>query len=379
MVAVDVGGTRYHLLETVREYALLRLDEAGDGVATRERHLVHFLTLAEAASSQLAGPEQGQWLERLDPEQENFLAAHAWCDEAQNGAEAGLRLMFALKLYLFNRGLLAPMRWGLTDALARPGAEARTVFRCRALHTAGQVESLMGNFAQAQTHLQQALEIAHELGDTARAAMVLEALGSTCTGQGDRTAARGYLEQGLALARQRGERRGLAAALNTLAQLHRLEGALDAAEPLYEQGLALTVQLGDREGTAVALLNLAMVAIGRGLHEHASTLLIEALDLAEAVGSKPTGGFVFAVSTSLAALREDWTQASWFFGAAESQMKQTGIRLDATDEAFLAPWVTRARQALAPDQFKAAQHDASALPYEQAIAAAREWLEAGMS
>ena len=375
MVEAEVGGRRYRLLQSVRQHAQERLDDSGEGDATCERHLSFYLALAEAASAQLSGPDQAQWLERLDPEQENFLTAHRWCDRSAQGAEAGLRMMFALKLYLFNRGLLAPLRWGTQDALARPGAQARTIIRCRALHTAGQVGFLMGRFEEAHSQLEEALGIAHELGDSGRAASILQFLGMTCVGRDDRLAARRYLEQALALTQQHGDRRELAAALNALAQLHRIEGTLDAAEPLYEEALGLARQIGDLDTAAVALLNLAMVAIRRGLHERAGTMLLQALDIAGAIGSRPTGGNVLAVLTGLASLREDWPQAAWFLGAAQSQMQGTGSRLDPVDEAFLAPWVTSAREALGHATFLAAEDAARDLSYEEAMALARRWLQ----
>ena len=203
--------------------------------------------------------------------------------------------------------------------------------------------------------LEEALGIAHELGDSGRAASVLQTLGMTCVGEGDRLAARRYLEQALALAQQRGDRRELAAALNALAQLHRVEGTLDVAEPLYEQGLALARQISDLEGTVVALLNLAMVSIGRGSHERAGTMLLEALDIAEFIGSRPAGGNALAVTSGLAALRQNWTQTARFFGAAQAQMHHTGIRLDAADEAFLEPWLAQARKASPSAAFANAQ------------------------
>ncbi len=374
LVTMKPDSGRYLLLQTVRQYAQDRLNESDDADVARSRHLLFYLELAERASALLAGPEQGTWLERLDPEQENILSAHSWCDRADNGAESGLRLMFALKLYLFNRGLLEALRRGTLEALARPGAEVRNIFRCRALHTAGQVGFFMGRFAEAQSQLEEALSIANEVGDTGRAASVLQALGMTCVEQGDRVEAHRYMEQALALAQQRGDQRELAAALNALAQLHRIEGTLDSAEPLYQQGLALARQIGDRGTTAVALLNLAMVAIGRESPGRAGGMLLEALDIAESVGSRPTGGNVLAVCTGLAALRSDWAQAAWFLGAAQAQMQHTGIRLDAADEAFLAPLVAQARQALATDPFAAAEQAARMLTYEQAIGAARKWL-----
>ena len=264
LVNMEAEGQRYRLVETVRQYAQDKLDGAGEADAARSRHLAFYLALAERASPELVGPNQGVWLARLDLEGENLLAAHAWCDQAQDGAELGLRLVFAIKLYMIYRGLLALLHRASVEALGRPAAAQRTVARSRVQHGAGQASFFMGRFAEANSFLEESLSIAREVGDTGRAAMVLEELGSVASGQGDLLTARMYLEQALVLAGELDDKRALAAANNALAQLCRMEGDLDKAEGLYEQALALIRGMGDRESIAISLLNLAMVAIGRG-------------------------------------------------------------------------------------------------------------------
>ena len=83
LVAVDADGGRYRLLDTVREYAQLRLNESGEGDEVRNRHLAFYLALATQARPELVGPNQGTWLARLDLERENILSAHAWCDDEE--------------------------------------------------------------------------------------------------------------------------------------------------------------------------------------------------------------------------------------------------------------------------------------------------------
>ena len=68
---------RYRLLETLREYAAARLAEAGETGAVRDRHLDHFLALAEAAEPDL-DRDKDAWRARVEPERDNLRAALEW-------------------------------------------------------------------------------------------------------------------------------------------------------------------------------------------------------------------------------------------------------------------------------------------------------------
>src|SRR5207237_590419 len=94
LVAARTGGraTRYSMLETVRQYALERLQESGDEAQWRERHLAYFLQVAEQAASHLTGPEQQAWFDGLEAEHENLNAALRWSASARGNAVSGLRL-----------------------------------------------------------------------------------------------------------------------------------------------------------------------------------------------------------------------------------------------------------------------------------------------
>jgi tetratricopeptide (TPR) repeat protein len=205
--------------------------------------------------------------------------------------------------------------------------------------------------------------------------MVLEELGAVATGQGDLVIARSYGEQALGLAEQQGNKRALAAANNALAQLCRMEGDLDTAETLYEKMLTLSRSIEDRETIATGLLNLAMVAIGRGLFKRANGLLIEALALAEEIGSKRVGQSGLEVVAGLGAARKEWGTAAGLFGAAEAQMAQSGLYRDPADEAFVAPLVASACAALGTTAFAAARTTGGAWGYDDAMVRARTWLE----
>ncbi|MCM2391010.1 AfsR/SARP family transcriptional regulator [Streptomyces albipurpureus] len=69
------GDMRYRLLETVAEYAEVRLDEAAERAATERRHLVHYRELARTTDPLLRGPGQGAAIETFQTEYENLRTA----------------------------------------------------------------------------------------------------------------------------------------------------------------------------------------------------------------------------------------------------------------------------------------------------------------
>ena len=90
-------AVRYRLLETIRQYAREKLLDAGTGVDVRTRHLNYYLELAEQAEPHLRGPDQVDWLDRLEAEIDNLRAALEWSGEDQ--VEKGLRIATSLKWF----------------------------------------------------------------------------------------------------------------------------------------------------------------------------------------------------------------------------------------------------------------------------------------
>ena len=374
LVVVEAEGARYALLETVRQYAEERLKESGEGVAVRERHLDFYLALAEKAGAGLMGPEQPSWLGQLDADRENLLSAHAWCSRGSHATESGYRLVHAIKLYWFMRGLLNLGYHVTVEAISIPGLQPRSLARCKALWVAGQICSYTGRYEEAERYLHESLAIARHHGDRRMVAAVQNILALAALGQGDRAAAQIHCEEALDLARELGNKREIAVASNALAQLNRLDGKLDGAEPLYEQVVALAHELHDREFAAIGILGLAMVAIGRGSAGRARDLLREVLTIANETGSKPAGQSALEVSAGLAALQKDWNRSAHLYGAAEAQTLRTGIRRDPADEAFLQPLLATTREALGESRFTLAETSGRELSFEQAITEARAWL-----
>jgi len=90
------GQARYHMLETIRQFARDKLLESGEGTWLRLRHLEFFLKFAEQADARLQSPEPLIWLHQLGAEYENLQAALGWAHEA-GSTQPALRLSRAME------------------------------------------------------------------------------------------------------------------------------------------------------------------------------------------------------------------------------------------------------------------------------------------
>ena len=378
------GVMRYRMLETMRQFALERLAESGEQHATRERHLACFLALALEAKAQLEGPGQGAWLKRLDRDRDNFFAAHAWCNHADDGAVRGLRLVSALPRFWLSRGLLVQGHHACLEALARVHAEVgdhmRAVeydrLRCEGLMHAGRLCGYRGLDGEAGTLVRESIVIARRNGFTELLASALSHLGFVYLSLHDRPGARSCLEEALALARTLGHVPTLISQAGTsLAELERIEGNLQAAEALYEEGLHHVRATGDRLRTMIGLNNLAMVAVANGDDRRARMMLIESLAISDELGSRRGRLVVMEVCAGLAAHLGLWELVARFDGAADIHTVQMGRRRDIADAAFLAPLIERARAALGSEGYATAEAAGRALSYDNAVAAMQEWLD----
>src|SRR5439155_16876765 len=156
---------RFRMLETVREYALDRLESAGEMSLKRERHATWAIHLAERARVEVHGPGQLESLARGEDEHDNFRAALAWF--AEGDAERGLRLAVALAPFWRLHSHLAEGRRWLAHGLAAAVAPTDVDFRGEALLWSGLLAARAADDVRAKELLEQADGVAAEVGDRA--------------------------------------------------------------------------------------------------------------------------------------------------------------------------------------------------------------------
>jgi predicted ATPase/class 3 adenylate cyclase len=159
-------GSRYRLLETIRQFAAERLLEIGtdEATAVKAAHCEHFLSVAQAAEAQINGPGQPEWLARLDADAANLwrAAEHAAADPA--GTVRALRFASALRRYWLARVVDERALALLGPVLERPDARAD-----QAQYTAASVTAMVAarviDLPLAREFGTRAVDLARELGD----------------------------------------------------------------------------------------------------------------------------------------------------------------------------------------------------------------------
>jgi predicted ATPase/DNA-binding SARP family transcriptional activator len=249
-------GSRYSMLATIREYALERLDQSGEGEELRTAHAQWLVELLEAQGLPQPGWPDAKSRANVVPEQENFTAALEWASRTGR-SEILARLAGPLVGVWVTQGQLHEadrwMKLALENQKTYSGRLAAQV-----LSAAAVLARQRGEYNQGLRLGQQALEYWREVGDARAIGMTLVELDpSSRSAIADAPRERAALEQAIQFARDNDLTEILAAALDNLADLVLSTGNLSEGRALCEESLAIsTPGSGARD---IAILNLAYI------------------------------------------------------------------------------------------------------------------------
>ncbi|MGS2614844.1 AfsR/SARP family transcriptional regulator [Micromonospora sp. LZ34] len=345
--ATGDGEPRYRMLETIREYGLDRLVEAGEAHRLRQAHAAEFLALAERADPRLRGPAQLHWVERLRAEHDNLHAALRWALGAGD-ADTAVRLAGALGWYWWLRGQRAEGAELTGEAIAL--AERQRLPPSPALaaaYTVGAMNRVSGHADMdgARDWVVRAAELAdggsgHALlrllgpmtlmfdrGGLPEAAAALRGLfadadpwvagvarlmhGHTLLNCGSSAeSALDDFRAALTMFDRAGDRWGLSTTRYSLADMATRTGDHDAAVGHLRAALVDVEELGAAEDVPQIRARLAYLHWQTGARQRAEALLAEAYEEAERLGAdEPRSGVAFTWSEIMRD-REDWTAAA---------------------------------------------------------------------
>ena len=322
------GGTvaRYRLLETIREFGLERLNEAGDGPALRMRHLQWYAALVHTAKAEWISERQVYWLARLAAESANIRSALDFCLNEHGDADAVMEIVVGIPLgYIWARGNLGEARHWLDEALAR--SSGVTVLRVRAMLRNSILAMVGGEVATGNQLLDEARGLIQQVSDPMVLTQLHHVAAHSARYAGDLPRAASELEQALAMSASRTDLDCYLDILQSLAFLASLAGQHERSKACYEETIQLTEPRGESLHRANALMALGLDAWRRGDTVHAVELQRSGLEIKLGLDDRlGTAVGLEALAWGVGALGQH-KRAAHLLGAAEVLWDSTGASI----------------------------------------------------
>jgi predicted ATPase/class 3 adenylate cyclase len=344
----DLG--RFFMLETIREFALERLESSADGQDVRRRHAEYFLEIAESTEPEARGSEEAKWLSRLKSDQANFRAALSWALESGE-MELALRLAGSLHSFWYHAGFLVEGRRWAERALAAVGGDEFPIAQARALSTAGEFANLAGETVVARGYLERSLALYEHAGDLGKMPAAYTQLGHVAMHEGNPELARSLYERVL-------EHESTdpwctpAVAFCNLGFALLESGRIDEAKTTWKRGLAHARKDGSSLTTAVLLQNLASAALVERDLVACARLLRESCELLRSVPDPQLICEGVELCASLAAARDAPLAAARLGGAATAQRRELGVTQVELEVDAKRELLDRARSAVATHEWE---------------------------
>ncbi len=280
----EISEQRFHLLETIREYALGQLGACGEREDIQRRHATHYLALAERVEPNLSGREQVRAVSMLVREQDNLRAALAWAIE-HDEAEMVQRMCGALGRFWEARTQFQEAhRW--IDAALKMTQEMPPAVRAKLLMAASRITLWEIAYEHSRELAQEALVLYETVGDMAGKTWAMFHIGDTWHMQGEYTLATGYLEESLHLQREQENWHSYAFTLSRLGAMATLQGDFPQAWTYLSEALTLQREYSEPGLLNVTLVYLGVLALAQGDLIQSNTYLREGLLLAQQTGNR---------------------------------------------------------------------------------------------
>jgi len=299
IVQVDRSGKepRYRFLETVREFLLAKLDEAGETTTTRAAHLTHFIDFAEYRAQRLILGDGPELLTQIQTEFDNLEDALAFANGLDDPSQL-LRLLTALTGYYEIWGQYQHgMRW-FDTALARPGAPDLLV--ARALWGASHVSAYGGRMDLAFPMAQRALEMGEKIEDLWTVSRALDIIGFAQS-VSDPAAAYESLSRCIELGGEINDSWAETHGIKIITSVYLFSHEVAGGSISIENVLTVADKHGSRYLKAWANAVKGYFARDSGDMDAARAALAISVDNASYVGDPATGGFAKAWSSALKA------------------------------------------------------------------------------
>ncbi|HEY5989611.1 MAG TPA: LuxR C-terminal-related transcriptional regulator [Streptosporangiaceae bacterium] len=325
----------YRLHETMREFASLKLAEAGEEEAVGLRCTEYYRS--RCRRSGLDGRYRLlEWLEWADLEIDNVRAVLQRC-LARGDTSRAIDLAASLGWYWVTRATTEGVRW-LDELLASDGGDVRV--RARAWFIRGFLAVLQADPNVAKPALQTAVAAARETGERGLLPEALSLASIAANMAGDRASARRLLEEAQATTTGHDFFPGTIAVLQARALNAFFEADIGAVGAAASEGVRLAREAHDLYSLEMMLLNLGCAALITGDLGESKPLLAEALRIADQIDDQVAQFCLLDALGCHAALSGQARRAARLLGAGDTVRTGAGANV----MPFLAPSLAQAEE-----------------------------------
>ena len=366
--------SRYTMLETVRQYGLRKLTEAGELGEMRRRHLAWLAELAKTAEPDLIGPNEAAWRRRLVAERGNIRAALDYV--LRNGGDLELGRVIGAGVWrsMAASGAVAEGRKLLSDLERLSAGSAPTPAWAKLRSGIAWMSMLSGDLTSAVMFGRASLEMARMLGDEHATGVALLALGAACQGEGLADRAVDYLEEALAIYREAGETAGVAECRARLGDALREMGREDEAAEHFKHALSLTERDGASATRAAVLSRSAWFELRRGRIDLAAERARDAAKVLQRCNADAELPDLLELFACLCTSAGQLLAAERLFAAASAARIRFGTPASLAHVTDITPFVERASKGVTADDHTHAREEGGKLrPYRALLYALEEY------
>ena len=317
------GEMRYGLFESIREYALEKLQALPEEAAAKARHLRYFIALGGRLSAGAEG--NAALLDALELERENLNSVFQRALEDEDYNSNALSAVLALDPLLALRGPFRLHIAMLDAGLAKLG-ETESPKRTLGLEARGRARISRGETEAASADIASMIALARTEGRIEVEGRATSFLGSIERQTGNQAAARRYFDAALGLHRQAGDRRMEGRTLSNIAALLDELGQEKEALTTYQLALEIHREVGDRRYEAITLLNLGVQQQNQSLFGQAKVNYQAALAINRELGSRISEGIAQINLGDLNRDLEQGPQALAHYKSGIEIMREVGSR-----------------------------------------------------
>ena len=276
------GEVRFHMLETIRQYAEFKMFAAEEVDEVKNRHRDWFMQLAETAEPKLRTGEQLVWLNQLETEHDNLRAAIKWSIE-QKHVEQALRIPSALVYFWEIHGHGEEGRNWFKQALEMDeDAKKKYPFAwANAVHGIAIHSAYTPQFQTYHAEMEEVLKIFRAYGDDFRVGHTLYHLAYFPHFVGELDTAKARYEESLGVYKKISNEWGMGECLHCIAHIEEVQGNSEKAHALYNQSLEELQPIGDRFSLFHPVGDTALIALNKGELNTAKTILEDSIQAFE--------------------------------------------------------------------------------------------------